>query len=319
MRFRLMMTVSVALVATVAAMGQDRPVSAGSQVDSGQNLPMQRVGPEDLLSLQVYDAPEFSRSVRVAADGTIRLPMMKTPIRVQGLFPNEIEAVLTDALKKEGLFIDPFVTVNISEYHSRPISVSGAVKIPMIFQAIGTVSLLDAITRAGGLTESAGADIIITRPNGSPDSQSVQRVPIKALIEGLDASLNIKLTGGEELRVPEVGKMVVEGNIAKPGVYPVLDPTARNTVSTAIAQAGGLSQFADHIAYIYRADDQGVTHTIEVPLWEILNRKKPDMTLQARDILHVPDSPKRRMTQTAIQTLTGVGAAATSATLVYRH
>jgi polysaccharide export outer membrane protein len=318
MRFRLITIVFVALLATLAAVGQDRPV-ATSSADAGQNLPMQRVGPEDLLSLQVYDAPEFTRSVRVAADGTIRLPMMKTPIRVQGLFPNEIEAVLTDALKKEGLFIDPFVTVNISEYHSRPISVSGAVKSPMIFQAIGTVSLLDAITRAGGLTESAGADIIITRPNGSPDAQSVQRVPIKALLEGLDASLNIKLTGGEELRVPEVGKMVVEGNIAKPGVYPVLDPTARNTVSTAIAQAGGLSQYADHTAYIYRADDQGVTHTIEVPLWDILNRRKPDMTLQARDILHVPDSPKRRMTQTAIQTLTGVGATATTGLLIYRH
>ena len=62
---------------------------------SSSNLPIQRVGPDDLLGLQVYDAPEFTRTVRIAADGTIRLPMMKSPLRVQGLLPGEIEALLT--------------------------------------------------------------------------------------------------------------------------------------------------------------------------------------------------------------------------------
>jgi polysaccharide export outer membrane protein len=301
-----------------AQQSTDKPVFNG-EAGGGAALPMQKIGPEDLVSIQVYDAPEFTRSVRVSADGTIRLPMMKTPIRIQGLFPNEVETALTEALQREKLIVDPFVTVNITEYHSRPISLNGAVRIPVIFQAIGSVSLLDAIARAGGVSDLAGPDIVITRPNGGPDAVAVQRIPIKPLIEGIDPSLNIKLSGGEEIRVPEVGKMVVEGSVLKPGIYPVQDPAARNTVMTAIAQAGGLAQFAEHKAYIIRTDDQGQTHMIDVPLWEIINRRKPDMILQARDTLQIPDSPKRRITQTTIQSVTGVGTSVGSGIILLHH
>ena len=131
--------------------------------------------------------------------------------------------------------------------------------------------------------------------------------------------MNIKLVGGESIRVPEVGKIFVEGSVARPGAYPVVDPISINTVTTAIAQAGGLIQFAAHEAYIIRIDDQGMTHRIYVPLWDIQNRKKPDVTLLARDILQVPDSPKRRITQTTIQTLSGVGASSTTGLILYRH
>jgi protein involved in polysaccharide export with SLBB domain len=86
--------------------------------------------------------------------------------------------------------------------------------------------------------------------------------------------------------------IVVEGRVAKPGVYPIQTP---NTVMIAIAQAGGLIQYADHKAFIIRLDDQGVAHAIPVPLWDILNRKKPDIALQSGDILQVPDRPRRQI------------------------
>jgi polysaccharide export outer membrane protein len=280
---------------------------------------MQRLGPEDLVSLSVYDSPEFSRTVRVAADGTIRLPMLKAPVHLQGLFPSEAEIAIAEALKSENLLIDPFVTISVAEYHSRPINVIGAVRSPIIFQAIGTVTLLDALARAGGVADSAGPTIIVTKANGSTDTQSVQRIPVKQLIEGIDAELNIKLTGGEEVRIPEVARIIVQGNVARPGVYPVLEPLTNNTVTSALAQAGGLAQFAEHTAYIYRTDEQGVKHTIEVPLWEILKRRKPDVGLQARDTLYVPDSPKRRITQTAIQAVTGVAATASTTAIIAAH
>src|ERR1039457_2225873 len=168
-----------------------------ADLNPSSNLPLQRVGPEDLLGLQVYDAPEFTRTVRVSAEGTIRLPMLKMPVRVQGLMPNEIEVLVQEALVREKLFVDPYVVVNIVEYHSRPISVSGAVKLPIIFQAIGSVSLLDAIARHGGLVpDQAGAEIIVTKPNGDTGVQSVQRIPVKALLAAQDPTLNLKLTGG---------------------------------------------------------------------------------------------------------------------------
>jgi polysaccharide export outer membrane protein len=242
--------------------------------------------------------------------------MLKTPVKVEGMLPSEIEIQIAEALKREQLLVDPFVTVNVAEYHSRPVTVIGAVRSPTIFQAIGTVRLTDALARAGGLDSlNAGPEIVVTRPNGDTGAQSVQRIPAKALVAGSDSELNIKLNGGEEVRVPEVAKIIVEGSVVRPGTYPVLDPISTNTVMTAIAQAGGLIQYADHKAYIIRIDDQGVTHRIDVPLWDIQNRKKPDITLQARDILQVPDSPKRRITQNTINSVTGVGSSAATAAI----
>lgn len=283
----------------------------------GGNLPIQRVGVEDLLSMQVYDAPEFTRTVRVAADGSIRMPMMKTPIRVQGLLPNEIEVLVAEALQREKLFVDPFVTVNVVEYHSRPISVMGAVKSPIIFQAIGSVTLLDALAKAGGLSEHSGGEIVVTRPNGDTGVQSVQRIPAKLLLDGSDPDLNLKLLGGEEIRVPDVGKIVVWGNVVKSGVFPVLDP-GTTTVTTAIAQAEGLARFYAGVVFIYRPDDQGVKHEIVVDLSSIMKRKVPDVPLQARDILYIPDSSGRRITAQTLDRLSGFGSTVAAGVLVYR-
>src|SRR5215469_13390961 len=108
------------------------------------NLPAQPIGPNDLISVSVYDAPEFSRAVRVGADGQIRFPMLKTRIDATGALPSELEASIASALAAEDLIVDPFVTVEVVEYASRPVNVTGAVRKPLTFQVWGNVTLLDA-------------------------------------------------------------------------------------------------------------------------------------------------------------------------------
>jgi polysaccharide biosynthesis/export protein len=321
-----LLTLSVVLIAALPLAAQLDP-SRGTvpgvpdYSNPSSNLPIQKVGPEDLLGLQVYDAPEFTRAVRISADGTIRLPMLKEKIRVQGLFPNDIEVLLAEALKREGLFVDPFVTVNVVEYHSRPISVGGMVRNPVIFQAVGKVTLLDALNRAGGLLVDntnglTGSEIVVTRPNGDSGPPLVQRIPVKALNSGTDPELNIELVGGEEIRVPEIPRLVVTGNVTQPGVYPVLDPIEMNTVKSAIGQAKGLAQYWNSTGYIYRMDEKGTTHEIVIPLRKIMERKAADVTLQARDVLYVPDSSGRRITQETVNALMGMGPAVANA-LIY--
>ncbi len=319
------LTLSVVLIAALPLMGQSadpaRPSYAAPDLNANSNLPIQKLGPEDLISILVYDAPELTRTIRIAADGTIRLPMLKEKIRVQGLFPSDIEVLLGEAFKREGLFVDPFVTVNVVDYHSRPISVGGAVRTPVIFQAVGKVTLMDALNRAGGLLADqssgvTGSEIVVTRPNGASEPALVQRIPVKALYAGTDPELNIELVGDEQIRVPEVGKFVVTGNVTQPGAYPVLDPIEMNTVKSAVAQAKGLAQYWATKGYIYRLDDKGATHEIAIPLRDIMNRKAPDVTLQARDVLYVPDSSGRRITQESVNMLMGMGPAVANA-LIY--
>src|ERR1700691_631709 len=115
------------------------------------NLPAQRIGANDLVAVSVYDVPELTRTVRVGADGLMRLPMLKQRIKADGLMPSELETAIATALVAEQLIVDPFVTVTIAEYNSRPISVAGAVKQPLTFQAAGPVNLLATNHKAGGM------------------------------------------------------------------------------------------------------------------------------------------------------------------------
>jgi len=309
--------IPLSLVCAPAAAQENTLPRALGAVDS-TNLPIQRIGREDLLNVQIIDLPELSRSYRVSDAGQIRMPMLKQTIHVEGLFPAEIEVRIAEELKREELMVDPFVTVSIAEYHSHPISVTGAVKNPTVFQAIGAVNLLDALARAGGPAENAGGELIITKPNGDTGVQFMQRIPIRALINGSDPSLNVKLSGGELIRVPVIGTVVVTGNVHVSGVYPVQDSGA-TTVLTAIAQAQGIGDYKPDKVYVYRPDDQGVKHEIEIDIKAILARKTSDVTLQARDVLYVPDNNRKKNLNTWADRISGVGTSAAAGALIYRR
>jgi len=300
-----------------ALVAQTRPVEVG-----GANLPAQKIGPNDLIAVSVYDAPELTRTVRVGADGLIRLPMLKQRLKAVGLLPAELEQLIAQALSAEQILVDPVVTVTVVEYHSRPISVMGAVKNPVTFQAIGAVSLLEALTRAGGLSPEAGPEILVTRTQPGADGTPVtvtQRVATKALIDAADPEANVKLYGGEEVRVPEAPKVYVVGNVKKPGAYPVQDST-ETTVLRMLAMAEGLAPYAGKQAYIIRRDERtGARHELPIELKKILERKAPDVPLMANDILYVPDNSGRRATVSVLDRVAGFGAATASGVLIWRR
>ncbi len=307
------MRVVCALLMASALYGQTQ-----SEANS-TNLPMQKIGANDLVMLSVYGAPEMQRTVRVNSEGMIRLPMLKQPVKAIGLL-QELEKRIAVALVNEEILVEPLVTVNVVEYHSRPISVAGAVRRPTTFQAIGEVSLLDAITRAEGLAESAGTEILVTRKQMGPDGQMVsliQRIPVKGLIDTADPEFNVVLVGGEEIRVPEAGKVFIAGNVKKPGAYLVGD-ASDTTVMKVLALSEGLAPFASKQAYIYRRDPvTGAKNEIPVELNQILQRKSSDVALMASDILYVPDNRSKRVGLSALERILTFGAATGSGLLIY--
>ena len=291
----------------IAAMGQGRlPVAPA---DSGGNLPAQPVGASDLLSITVYGAPELSRTLRVTPEGSIHLPMLKQAIEVRGLMPMEIETKVAAGLSQEQILVNPVVTVTIAEFASRPINVAGAVKRPLTFQANGRTKLLDALTRAEGLSGDAGHEILVTLPSGL-----TRRIGVRDLFEKADPAANLSLEGGEEVRVPEVGRVFIVGNVLKPGSFPLNDAGGM-TILKALAMAEGLTRFATKQAYIYRPSD-GVKQEVVVELRKIMDRKSPDVTLQAGDIFYVPDNRKGRMTSNVIDKIVSFGAGTASGAIV---
>ena len=296
-----------------------QPRGVVNAVEGAPNLPAQKIGPRDLIAIQVYDSPELTRTVRVGADGMIRLPMLRQRIKADGLMPGDLELAVATALEEEGLIIEPFVSVTVAEYSSRPISVAGAVKGPLTFQASAPVTLLEAITRAGGLTPEAGPEILISKSQQGPDGEQtslIQRVPVKALIDAADPDVNIQLSGGEEVRVPEAGKIFVVGNVKKPGAFPVQDG-AESSVLKVLALAEGLAPYSGKQAYIYRREANGDKNEIPIELDKIMRRKSPDAPLLANDVLYIPDNRGKRIGMAAIERLLLFGSTAGATALIY--
>ena len=289
-------------------------------VPLGDNLPAQRIGPNDLIAVSVYDAPELTRNVRVGTDGMIRLPMVKKQIKAEGLMPGELELAIAAELKVSQLLVDPVVTVTMSEYHSHPISVAGAVRNPITFQANAPVTLLDALTRAGGLNKEAGLEILVSRTKKLPDQDKplmlTQRIPVKGLIDMADPELNVTLVGGEEVRVPEIGRVYVVGMIKKPGAFPMQD-SSETTVLQMLALAEGLAGVSGEQAFIYRREGNGAKNEIPVSLKSIMSRKSPDVPLLANDILYIPENKNRKMGLAALEKILLFGSTAGATALAY--
>lgn len=298
------------LVALAAAL------AAAAQPPEAANLPAQAAGPNDLLAIQVYGAPEFSRTVRVDAEGSIRLPMVPRPIRVAGRLPAEVESAVAAALAAADLLVNPVVTVTVVEYASRPVRVTGAVRRPVSFQAYGRITLLDALNRAEGVTPEADAEIVVTRaPDGAGRAAAAVRVPLVALLDGSEPALNLALTGGEEVHVPEAGQVFVVGNVKKPGAFRN-SPRSQLTVLRALSLAEGLAPFARKQAYLYRRGPEGATAEVKIELGRILARKAPDIPLAPNDVLYIPDHTGRRIATQAIERAIGFGTATASGVLV---
>ena len=284
------------LVISLVWLCQEAPPSAPSLAG---NLPAQRIGANDLLSISVYGSPELTRTVRVSAEGFLRLPMLKQKVEAKGLMPANLEENLAAALREEEILVDPAVTVTIAEYHSRPISVAGAVKVPLTFQALGPTTLLEALTRAQGLSSEAGTEILVTRPALVPGGvPRLERIPVKGLIDSADPALNVTLDGGEEVRVPQIGRVFVVGNVKHPGAFKIEDGFGL-TLLKALAMAEGLMPYANRQAFIYRHED-AKQQEVAVDLRKILDRKLPDVALAANDILYIPDNRSARLTMTTI-------------------
>jgi protein involved in polysaccharide export with SLBB domain len=98
--------------------------------------------------------------------------------------------------------------------------------------------------------------------------------------------------------------VVVTGNVKTPGIYPV-QASGTSTVLTAIAQAQGWGPYISPKAWIYRNDEQGQRHEIEIDLQAIRKRGNPDVILQAKDILYLPENSTAKNVDTAIQAMTG--------------
>jgi polysaccharide biosynthesis/export protein len=298
----------------LAVTAQNTQSNSPTQATPAANLPAMKIGPNDLLQVAVYESPELSGTVRVNDAGTMRLPMVEQEIAAQGLYPRDLEIKIEHILVAEHLVVNPVVTITVAEYQSRTVSVVGEVHHPITFQAVGHVTLLDAIARAEGVSATAGDEVLVS-DGAAHSGTAIRRIPIKELMSGQSPELNLSLKGGEEIRIPAQGQISVVGNVRKPGLFAITREQPP-TVLNALAESEGLTPFANNRVYIYRSvDTRQAKQEIPVDLKKILDRKSPDVPLQAGDLLYIPDNHNKRMTLGALDKLLTAGSMTSSAAI----
>jgi polysaccharide export outer membrane protein len=231
------------------------------------------IGNGDMLSIEVFDVKELSRDVRVSQTGTIGMPLVPVRLHVSGLTELQAGQKITELLEANGLVSHADVSVTIKEKKSKPITVVGAVVRPLVYQADGQVTLLEVLAEAGGLSNDAGGQVIVTRPVPEmtfDDSEPPANDPAGAS------------PAGSKPAKPETKPLTAT---APPSISPASgaaaeppDLSAANTSPQKSINAGGIPTASVPV------------DTITVNLFELMEagNTKNNITLEAGDVVTVP-------------------------------
>jgi polysaccharide biosynthesis/export protein len=248
-----------------------------------------KIGRQDLLEINVFDLKELDQTVRVADDGSITIPLIGR-LDVAGRTKGDLEALITKLLE-ERFVRNPQVTIFVKEYESKKVAVSGAVKKPDTYEMLGEKTLLEMISKAGGLDKDLGKEIIIFRQDEDGSTRRLA-VNLDRLVYEADPSLNVRVEPGDIIYVPSIEKVriFVSGAVKNPNLYEV--PRAEPvTVLKAITLAGGTTDRAsERRVQVIRTAPGGGRTTIRVDLRKIKRGKAEDPVLQKDDLVLVPEA-----------------------------
>ena len=226
------------------------------------------IGPQDLLKITVFDEPDLTNSYRVDGDGFITFPYISR-VAAGGLKLGELQDRIR-ALLSAGFIRNPQVRVEIGEFKSQSVLVSGEVRQPGKITMTGSMTLLEALAAAGSATSSASSELTVAHPKRGTEDSDVIRINWKDL--QLGRGTDVGLQDGDIINVPKAQTFFITGQIRNGGSY-VLEPGT--TMQQAIAMAGGLTE---------RGSDRGITVT------RLINGKSTDVKVTLEDKVQPNDT-----------------------------
>ena len=200
----LILTLAVAVGPRAFAQGGEAKAPSGSTQQaaappkSATDDPGYVIGADDILDISVWKELEISRRVPVRSDGKISIPLLND-IQAAGLTPMQLQAQITEKLKK--FLTGPQVTVTVMATNSRRIYIMGEVGRPGPIALLANMTVLQAITTAGGLSQFGnGSKIRILRTENG--KQVVFSFNYKEVLTGRNPQQNIILKPGDSIVVP---------------------------------------------------------------------------------------------------------------------
>lgn len=303
--------------------GTATPTLPSSALETSRVQPKtSNIGVGDQLLISVADLDEVtSRTVRVAEDGTLDLPLIGA-VQASGTNLNTLRAALANGYAK--YVTNPQVSIQLVSSQNQLVSVIGDVNTPSVQELTGPLTLLAAITRAGGAKPDAGPQVIVTREArwgllpvpgaafGPGGAFSRVTLSLDDLVASKAPENNILLRAGDVVAIPKGSIVYVIGDVHKAGGFP-LRSSGSISVIEALSLAEGLTPNAkSKSAKILRlaANKSDKREEIPVDISQVLAGKGKDPQLFADDILFVPSSSvksgTRRVAEAVLQVTTGV-------------
>ncbi len=187
----------IAVAAVLAVAGCSR--RAQTEVDAiPASIGASSLGAGDVVEIRVYQEPELSGVYQIGRDGDVMFPLCKR-VTLSGLSPNAAAERLRVCLS-DGFIRDPQVSVLVKEYNSKKVFVFGEVQKPGTFVYEDGMSIVQAVTLAGGFTKTASQ-------NSTSVTRRVGGTEVKMKVNVQDIALgkapNFVLEPGDIVYVPE--------------------------------------------------------------------------------------------------------------------
>jgi polysaccharide export outer membrane protein len=251
------------------------------------------IGPRDVLAITVWGQADLSRDYTVDPDGFIPFPLIGR-VKAVGSNPKELAAHLTELLGKDYL-VNPQVIVSVREYLSQKVQVLGAAEKPGVYYLNGPTTVLEILSKAGGLATTAGKQVIVLRNHAGSAGGAASTSPILRLslekIQAGEPSENTRVQNQDTIIVSKAlaNSYFVFGEVKKPGGYTLDKET---NILEGITIAGGFTdKAAPSRTRVIRSTPEG-QKVIEIDMNDILRRGRAAKTvmLQESDVVVVPES-----------------------------
>ena len=263
----------------------------------------------DIIEVHIFNVKAYEMKGRVSADGTAIFPLLG-PLHIAGLTVEKLEDELRTKLEEGGMIRNPQLNVVVTESPSQRATVSGEVNKPGTFPVNGDHTLIQLISMAEGLKDTASHTVVLYR-TAYPDGISVQLGPDPRF----SRYSAIPIFAGDTVIVSKVGVLYVVGAVKTSGTYPLKDTTP-TTLVQAITMAGGPGFEAEtQDIRIVRGAGTDKQQEIRVNYDKVIHGKIKDPVLQADDILLLPTDKMKAAVKGG-----GAGLAVSLATaLLYLH
>jgi len=157
-----------------------------------------KIGPQDVIRIDVWKEPDISRTIPVRPDGKISVPLLND-VQASGLTAMQLGASLREGLSK--YLTNPQVTVTVTEINSRRVYLTGEVNRPGALPLLPNMTVLQALSSAGGFTQFAKLKsiYIMRTENGK---QVKHPFNYKEVVKGNLSEQNILLQPGDVIVIP---------------------------------------------------------------------------------------------------------------------